>query len=114
MRRIKTFWREFREASPGERFRNRYRSRAKKRARGEKLLGRPLILGLAGLSVLIALPLMVMPGPAVVFWGLAGFLLAGESAWVARSLDWLELKVLERWRDWRRRRARRAPAELKE
>lgn len=113
MRRLRDFWREFREAEPGNRFRDRYRRRAKQRARGERGLGRPVIIGLAIICCLIAIPLALTPGPAFLFWGLAGFLIAGESAWAARTLDWIELKGREWWRDWRRRRENRKPPELK-
>lgn len=113
MKRVRKFWREFREAEPGNRFRDRYRRRAEQRARGERILGQPVILGLAVLCCLIAMPLMITPGPAVLFWGLAGFLVAGESARAARSLDWLELKCRELWRDWRKRRSRGKPPELR-
>lgn len=98
------FWREFRDAAPGERFRNRYRRRAEQRARGETQLSRPLIIFLALLCCLVAIPLMLTPGPAIVFWGLAGFLISGESAWLARTLDWSELRVRERWKQWRSRK----------
>ena len=38
-------------------------------------------------SLAIAIVLTVLPGPAFVFYALAGGLIAGESAWVARVLD---------------------------
>jgi len=105
-RSARSFWREFRDAAPGERFRNRYRRRAEQRARGETQLSRPLIIVLALLSCLVAIPLMFTPGPAIIFWGLAGFLISGESAWLARTLDWGELRCREWWRERRRRRER--------
>lgn len=112
MRRLKQFWREFRDAEPGSRFRDRYRRRRDQRQRGETQLSRPIIVALALLCCLVAIPLMLTPGPAILFWGLAGFLIAGEYAWAARMLDWTELKGREWWRDWRRRRTRQKPAEL--
>ena len=112
MRRLKTFWQEFRDAAPGNRFRDRYRRRRDQRHRGQTQLSRPIIVVLALLCCIVAIPLMITPGPAFVFWGLAAFLIAGESAWAARMLDWIELKGREWWGDWRRSRARQKPAEL--
>ncbi len=100
MKRLREFWREFRNAEPGSRFRDRYRRRAELRARGERLVGRPITILLAIICCIIAVPLMLTPGPAVLFWGLAGFLISGESAWLARSLDWMELRIRERWKRW--------------
>ena len=51
----------------------------------------PLLL--APLSLAVGVVLMFIPGPAVLFFALAGALLASHSMPVARALDWLELKL---------------------
>ena len=43
--------------------------------------------------LLIGIVLMFMPGPAILFFLLAGAVMAEESRTVARFLDWLELRL---------------------
>jgi hypothetical protein len=80
---------------PGERFRNRYHQHQKSKNRG---LG-PMILRfiLAGLSLAIGFVLVFIPGPAVVFFLIAGALLAADWLPVARLLDWGEVHVRRIW-----------------
>lgn len=47
----------------------------------------------AALAAAIGLVLAFIPGPAVLFFLLAGALLASEWLWVARALDWLEVRL---------------------
>ncbi|WP_221030298.1 hypothetical protein [Actomonas aquatica] len=103
-RRLHQHWQTFRAGTPGRRFRERYRRRARERKQGASQIGRVLLLAAAVLCILIAIPLMVLPGPAVVFYALAAFLIAGESIWVAILLDKTELLLrrwAERFRQWR-------------
>ena len=100
-RRLREYWREFRHAPPGDRFRSRYRRRKRDRQNGESQWSRPLLILAALLCMGIAVPLMVIPGPAVLFWALAGFLIAGESAAAAKWLDLTELtgrQLINRWK----------------
>jgi hypothetical protein len=90
---------------PGHRFQDRYRrSQRSKAARGWM----PRILRFAGAAVAIAIGLVLafIPGPAVLFFLLAGALLASDSLWIARALDWIEVRArrVGRWaqRLWRR------------
>jgi len=46
----------------------------------------------------IGVVLTFIPGPAVVFYFAGAGLLAGESLWLARGLDWTELKVRKAYR----------------
>lgn len=100
--RLRRTWQEFRNAPPGSRFRQRYTRRTEERAQGESQWSRPLLLAAAVVNILIAIPLMVLPGPAILFYLIAGFLIAGESIWVARIMDRLELSVRRILRRWRR------------
>jgi hypothetical protein len=47
--------------------------------------------------VAVGILLMFIPGPAVLFFLIAGSLLSTESLFVARSLDWSELKLRAGW-----------------
>lgn len=105
--RLRGYWREFRAAPAGQRFRHRYARRAEERARGESQWSRPVQIGLAGLSLLIALPLTILPGPAILFYLLAAFLLAGESHTIAALCDRTDVTVRSIVGRWRRRRERR-------
>src|SRR5687768_16506516 len=85
-------WRDLKRGRPGRRFQDRY-----ERARHEEAsTGAAQRIGLIVAALVcfaIGLVLAVMPGPAVVFFFLAGGLLATESPWVARFMDWGELKI---------------------
>jgi hypothetical protein len=69
---------------------------------------KPLVLGGAVLAFGIGVVLSIIPGPAFVFFGLAGMLLAIESAWVAKKLDRAEVAIRELIARFRRHR-RAAP-----
>lgn len=103
-RRLRAIWLEFRDAPPGDRFRTRHRRRQAQRQRGEPQWSRALLLLGALACMAIAVPLMIFPGPAVLFWLLAGFLIAGESGTIAKWLDRGELAARTHWNRWRRKR----------
>jgi hypothetical protein len=98
-------WQELKRGRPGRRFQDRY-----DRARSEESRGGPIkriaLIGLAIVCLAIGVVLAVMPGPAVLFFFLAGGLLATESRIVARLMDWLEVR-LRKIIAWCRRRWRR-------
>jgi hypothetical protein len=77
---------------PGHRFRNRYYEHQKS-GRHRGLLGMILRFLLAGMAAMIGFILVFMPGPAVLFFLIAGALLAADWLPVARLLDWGELHV---------------------
>ena len=106
-RRLREYWREFRHAPPGDRFRSRYRRRERERLNGESQWSRPLLILGALLCMGIATPLMILPGPAIFFWALAGFLVAGESTTAAKWLDLTELTGRQWINRWKRRRSQR-------
>ena len=68
------------------------------------------MIGGAVLCLAIGIVLTFIPGPAFVFFGLAGALLSIESRWIARVLDRAEVsarKLLARWRRQRAKASRR-------
>lgn len=102
--RLSQIWSEFREASPGHRFRTRYYRRNQNAASGGKFFRRFTALVGALVCLLIAIPLIVLPGPAVAFLALSGFLLAGESRFMAALCDYVELLGRSWIRRWQRRK----------
>lgn len=100
-------WRRLKRGKPGARFQSAYR-----RARRERRKTSPWLRLLRIAAAIVALAggvaLSVLPGPAFVFFGLAGVLFAMESPRVARGLDWLELR-LRRCGVWGKRRWQSLP-----
>lgn len=81
---------EFRQAAPGERFKERYyRRRKTKRSIAQKLLyiGGGLLLFAAGIVFLF------IPGPGTIILLIGSGLIAQESLPGARTLDWAELRI---------------------
>ena len=95
---FKTEWKALWRSRPGRRFQERYEASRRKRATAS-LVGRVIRLVLALGLVTIGVVLVLIPGPAIVFFALAGGLLAAESRRVARLLDWTEVKLrrVARW-----------------
>lgn len=104
--RIKQYWRQLRHAPPGERFKRRYQLR--QRNGHESTLRRVLLVGLGVALACIGVVLMFIPGPAILFFFVAGAIFAEESRWVARALDALEVRLRRWWaslRNWWCRRS---------
>lgn len=93
-------WHALTGGSPGRRFEDRYEAARAARLRGgwSHRLTRILRLLIAILALGVGLVLAVMPGPAILFFLLAGSLLAAESRGVARILDRAEVRLRELWR----------------
>jgi hypothetical protein len=90
--RLKKHWEEFKQGQPGRRFQERYQQKLhtrKDRHWSQSLLEAVLIL----VFILIGLILVFIPGPAILFFALAAVLLAHQSLWAARLLDWTEVKL---------------------
>jgi hypothetical protein len=106
--RLRKKWRGFEALPAGKRFQTIYEQQ-----RGAPAWVKPVVIAGAVISFGIGVLLSVLPGPAFVFYGLAGALLAVESLWVARALDNGELAArrrITRFRKWRaKRRAARRP-----
>lgn len=79
-------WRELRRGRPGHRFADRY-ERAQRAQNRNGTVKRIILIVVAILCVAVGLVLTVMPGPAFVFFILAGGILATESRAVARFMD---------------------------
>jgi hypothetical protein len=96
-------WREFKAYPVGKRFQT-----VNERQADAPAWVKPVVIAGAVVSFAIGVLLSIMPGPAFVFYGLTGALLAIESAWVARKLDRGEVaarKLITRFKRWRSRRA---------
>ena len=105
--RLKQYWSKLRHAPPGERFERRYEARRRNGSRGSAL-GRVLLIGLGVVLACIGVVLMFIPGPAILFFFVAGAIFAEESRWVARALDALEVRLRRWWaslRNWWCRRS---------
>ena len=97
---LRAHWDKFRSAAAGSRFRDHY-DRVHNQQRPSTL--RTIIYYLlASLSILIGMILMIMPGPAVVFFMLAAILLSSESRSLASTLDKAEVKIRDGWSRFRR------------
>ncbi|PTY06239.1 hypothetical protein DB347_12390 [Opitutaceae bacterium EW11] len=103
-RSIKRSWAELKQSEPGRRFQDRYRRG--KTSRAQSGWRRVLRLGLAIVCLGIGVVLVFIPGPAFVFFIVAGGLLASESLRVARFMDWCETKIRTLWARLRHRRPR--------
>lgn len=105
--RIGTEWRALKRGQPGRRFQNRYEQSRRKRA-GVTLTWRVVRLVFAFLAIAVGVILMFIPGPAILFFLIAGSFLATESLAIARLLDVLEVKLRALWQ-WIKRRWRALP-----
>jgi uncharacterized membrane protein YbaN (DUF454 family) len=105
--KLKHEWQQLRRSPPGKRFQRRFDARLNGPAGPSSLLRRLIVIGLAVIFFAIGIVLVFIPGPAILFFFLAGALLAEESRAIARLLDWLELRVRAIWRPlkawWKRR-----------
>lgn len=99
-------WDALKAGRPGRRFRDRYDATRRETRSGSTVARVAMMLG-GLLCILIGLVLTVMPGPAIVFFFLAGTLIATESRTVARGMDWAEVHGRQALA-WGKRRWRRA------
>lgn len=91
LNRLRKHWDDLRHGRPGHRFEARFETI--KRGADRPLWGRVLSMLAAVVALGIGAVLMFIPGPAVLFFLVAGMLFAAESRTVARALDWTELKL---------------------
>ncbi len=100
-------WHLLKRGRAGHRFETRYESakKARKNAAWSDQLGRIVRLFVALGLLAIGVVLVFIPGPAILFFFVGGGLLASESRFIARVLDWTEVKgrALWKWssRHWR-------------
>lgn len=94
---LRSEWQALRRSPAGQRFQRRYEH--SRRSRNQTtIVGRLVRIGLAAIFLMIGAVLMFIPGPAILFFILAGSLLAAESRVLAKVLDAMEV--------WLRRLAR--------
>ena len=98
-------WKTLKKGRPGHRFEDRYLALRRTKNR-RTMLGRVLRLIAAVVSIAVGILLMFIPGPAILFFLIAGGLLAAESREVARGLDLSEVR-LRRISKWSRTRWRK-------
>ncbi len=103
--KLKRQWEVLKRGKPGRRFVERYQSAQRKENRAT-LATRIVRFAIATVAIALGLVFAVIPGPAILFFALAGALLASESRGVAKFLDWCEVKIraVVKWalRIWKR------------
>jgi fatty acid desaturase len=107
---FKMQWQALRRGQPGKRFQARYRSgqkAVKEAGAGHKALRIFRLLVALG-CVVVGVVLVFIPGPAILFFLIAGGLLSAESIVVARFLDWAEVKLRAGW-TWSKRHWKKLP-----
>jgi hypothetical protein len=92
-------------SAPGHRFENSYNT--SRRNGAQRSVGARIVrIGLAVVAFALGVVFAFIPGPGVLFFALAGALLAPESRRLAIALDWTEVKLREliRWskRTWKK------------
>lgn len=92
MTRWKEQWTRFAAQAPGSRFRDRH-DRHQANRHLHAWWRRPLNIAIGIGCLAVGLVLTVAPGPAVVFFVVAGFVLANESRSAARALDWMDVRI---------------------
>ena len=92
-------WQTVQHDHAGRRFQDRYEAAREARKDGSwrRRAVRVFRLLVALVAFVIGVFLMVLPGPAILFFLIAGGLLAAESIYVARLLDWSEVKLRAGW-----------------
>jgi hypothetical protein len=61
-----------------------------------------LVVGLGLILLALGMIMLVLPGPGLLVAAIGLALIAGESMWVARLLDRVDLFCTKIWRRWRR------------
>jgi len=96
-------WQHFKALPSGRRFETRYRLR---RARSGGIAGRMFFSAVGLLVMLVGAAMLVLPGPGLLVLVLGAAIVAQQSLFVARSADWIDLRISRSYRRWRARRAR--------
>lgn len=90
--RLKRQWQVLKRGKPGHRFVERYEAAQRKENRAS-FVTRVIRFVIATIAIALGVVFAVIPGPAILFFALAGALLASESKMVARFLDWAEVRI---------------------
>jgi hypothetical protein len=97
-RALKQRMRRFMVAPSGTRFRA-YHERLRQRP---SLMRTLIAVGLGLILLALGLVMLVLPGPGLLVATIGAALIAGESLFVARLLDRVDVWVTGLWRRWRR------------
>ena len=89
---LKRQWTAFRRLEPGQRFQAHYRQHRQSEA-GKSPIRRVLYVIAGILALAVGVVLTFIPGPAILFFLIAGGLFAMQSLRIARALDWGELRL---------------------
>ena len=90
--RLKDLWSAFKRLEPGLRFQTLYRRHRQSEA-GKSPIRRVLYVLAGVVALAVGVVLAFIPGPAILFFLIAGGLFAVQSLWVAQALDWAELRA---------------------
>lgn len=90
--RLKRQWQVLKSGKPGHRFVERYEAAQRKENRAS-FITRLVRFVIAAIAIALGVVFALIPGPAILFFALAGALLASESKMVARFLDWTEVRI---------------------
>lgn len=91
--RLQNQWNQLKRSPPGTRFRNRYNRNHCPGHNHQRPWRRVAVIAMSAVLTVIGIVLVFIPGPAIVFFFLAGALLAEQSCAIARAMDWLELRL---------------------
>jgi uncharacterized protein (TIGR02611 family) len=87
---LKDSWRRLKQGKPGHRFQAQYQAhQSSRRSRWSK----PVAFGLGALILAVGIVALPAPGPGTIVLAIGAALIARESEWTARSLDWLEVRA---------------------
>ena len=89
---LKDHWHAFKRLEPGKRFQTHHRQHRQAEA-GKSPVRRVLYAAAGVVALAVGVILTFIPGPAILFFLIAGGLFATQSLCVARALDWTELRL---------------------
>lgn len=92
LERFKSQWQALKASRPGHRFRDRYERHQRSHNAAKHFWRVVRVFAAAGFVAIGAL-FVVIPGPAIVFFFVAGALLATDSLPMAKALDWCEVHL---------------------
>jgi hypothetical protein len=91
-RRFKDRLSKVKQLPAGRRFETFYKWEREQNRKGSAVRA-PLLWAAALLSAAVGVVLVFIPGPAVLFFAIAGAIIAMQSRRSARALDWTEVKI---------------------
>ena len=87
--RVRRQWRDLAAARPGNRFQQRYARRQQAR---RSRFSAPLTIIAGVLIALLGLVMLPAPGPGIIVVLIGASLIAEESRYTARAMDWIEVR----------------------